>query len=101
MLEALNWMSISQKIRYNVLVLIFKMLNGLTPNYLNDNLIHTHTKYTIEIQDNKICLGHLITRLNSLEKIYFSQESIYITHYQMKLKVVRVSIYLKRNAQNL
>lgn len=39
MLDALKWMSISQRIKYNVLVMIYKMINGLLPKYLCDNII--------------------------------------------------------------
>lgn len=39
MLNALGWMSVSQRIKYNTLVMIFKMNHGLVPTYMNDNVI--------------------------------------------------------------
>lgn len=44
MLRALNWLSISQMIKFNVLIYIHKMLNGLLPKYLCDNLIRTRIR---------------------------------------------------------
>lgn len=38
MLEALNFMSIEQRIEYNVYIMIFKMINELSPKYLTDNI---------------------------------------------------------------
>lgn len=43
MLGALNWLSISQMIRFNVLICTYKMLKGLLPNNLSNNLILTNT----------------------------------------------------------
>jgi len=38
MLETLKFMSINQRIEYNVCLLIFKMINGPCPSYLRDKL---------------------------------------------------------------
>lgn len=49
MLNQLNWMSIAQKIKFNTLIMIFKIKNGLTTKYLNDFMIETieiHIKQT-------------------------------------------------------
>lgn len=43
MLKALNWLSISQMIKYNALIYIYKMLNDQLPKYLAKNLIRTNT----------------------------------------------------------
>lgn len=41
MLRSLNFLSISQLIKLNVMIYIYKMLNGLLPKYLINNLIFT------------------------------------------------------------
>lgn len=47
MLNELNWLSISQKIKYNTLIMVvFKMKNSLAPFYLNENI-----NYINEIHD--------------------------------------------------
>lgn len=48
MLNASDWMSVSQKMKYNTLLMISKMKNGMLPKYMNDNVIfvsqiHIHT----------------------------------------------------------
>lgn len=55
MLKALNWMSINQRIKYNVLVMIFKMIKGLLPKYLSDNLIFTNEIHNVRTrQENQL-----------------------------------------------
>lgn len=47
MLDALGWLSIDQRIKLNILIMIFKIRNGMMPNYLNDfvKLVHqTHNR---------------------------------------------------------
>jgi len=39
MLEALKFMSINERIEYNVCLLIFKMINGQCPSYLRDKVM--------------------------------------------------------------
>lgn len=46
MLKTLNWMSVSQRIKYNVLILVFKMKNNIVPNYLENKI-----RYTNEFHD--------------------------------------------------
>jgi hypothetical protein len=41
MLHSLNWLSVKQRVYFNTFVLIFKMKNGMLPDYLSDKL-HTH-----------------------------------------------------------
>jgi len=38
MLEALKFMSINERIEYNVCLLVFKMINGQCPSYLRDKI---------------------------------------------------------------
>jgi len=38
MLQALNFMSIKERIEFNVYLLIFKMINGQCPSYLRDRV---------------------------------------------------------------
>lgn len=42
MLKELNWLSISQKIIYNVILMIFQMKNNLLPKYLCNKLIYAN-----------------------------------------------------------
>ena len=41
-MKALNWLPISQRIEFKILLLTFKCINGLAPSYLMD-LIEVHT----------------------------------------------------------
>lgn len=52
MLEALNMMSIAQSIKLNVLIMIYKMIHGLTPNYLTSNLIFTRQIHAVNTRQN-------------------------------------------------
>lgn len=52
MLRALNLLSISQMIKFNALIYIYKMLNGLLPKYLCDNLIRTNTIHNRNTRQN-------------------------------------------------
>lgn len=59
MLKTLNWLSIDQMIKFNVLIYIYKMINGLLPKYLSDNLIFTrdaHTRNTRQRTNNELRL---------------------------------------------
>jgi len=38
MLEALKFMSINERIEYNICLLVFKMINGQCPSYLRDKV---------------------------------------------------------------
>lgn len=38
MLEALNFMSIKERIDFNVCILVYKIINGMCPNYLCNNI---------------------------------------------------------------
>lgn len=42
MLKELNWLSIKQKILYNVILMVFKMKNNLLPTYLSNKLIYAN-----------------------------------------------------------
>lgn len=52
MLTALGWMSVSQRIKYNVLVMIFKMTKKLLPSYLCDKLIYNRDVHTLNTRNN-------------------------------------------------
>lgn len=51
MLDALNWLSISQRIKFNVLVLIFKIKNGLVPQYLSDDVTFVHDVHNVNLRN--------------------------------------------------
>src|SRR3978361_249622 len=52
MLKMLNWLSISQMIKFNVLIYIYKMIHGLLPNYLCDKLIYTRDVHNRNTRQN-------------------------------------------------
>lgn len=45
MLDALDWLSITQRIKFNALVMVFKIKNGLAPKYLNDDITFVNDIY--------------------------------------------------------
>jgi len=53
LLEALKFMSTNERIKYNVCLLIFKMINGSCPSYLRDkvNLIQYEGALTARRED--------------------------------------------------
>lgn len=53
MLNELGWLSIMQRIRFNVLVMIFKIKNGLTPQYLSDDITFVHEVHDINLRSNE------------------------------------------------
>lgn len=53
MMEQLNWMSIAQKIKYNILIMIYKIRNGLAPEYLRDFIIETGQVHGRETRNNR------------------------------------------------
>lgn len=71
MLNALKWMSISQRIKYNAFVMIYKMMNGLLPKYLCDKLTFARQIHNIETRQR----NHLrTTRCNTK----FAERNIFI-----------------------
>lgn len=52
MLDALNMMSIAQRIKYNVLIFIFKIVRGMMPNYLKEKLIYTRNIHNVNTRQN-------------------------------------------------
>lgn len=52
MLQTVNIMSIMQNIKYNVMVIIYKMINGMLPLYLSSNLIHTRQIHSVNTRQN-------------------------------------------------
>lgn len=72
MIRALNWLSISQQIKFNVAIYVYKMLNGLLPSYLYENCIFTRD------------IHHRTTRLASTNalrmpnfRLEFSRKSLF------------------------
>lgn len=54
MLNELKWMSIAQKIKLNVIIMIFKIKNQKAPEYLNDFITetkHIHNRNTRNMND--------------------------------------------------
>jgi hypothetical protein len=49
MLETLKWQSVKQRIEFNTMILIYKIVNNLTPNTLSNNITYireTHQHHT-------------------------------------------------------
>ena len=53
MLDALNWLSVAQRIRFNALVMIFKIKHGLVPQYLNDDVKYVHNIHSINLRNSQ------------------------------------------------
>lgn len=51
MLDALGWLSIAQRIRYNALVMVFKIKNGLVPQYLNDDVTFINEAHSVNLRN--------------------------------------------------
>lgn len=54
MLEALCFLSIEQRIKYSVCILIYKMLSNLTPDYLSRTIEKFEHKYETRNKDNLV-----------------------------------------------
>lgn len=88
MLRALNWLSIIQMIKFNVLVFIYKMLNDMLPNYLCENLILTnaiHDRNTRQSNNNLIRLPDY--KLEFTRKNIFYQGSKLYNELPNEIKV--------------
>lgn len=73
MLKSLNWLSISQMIKFNALVYIHKMLKGLLPGYLSDKLILTntvHNRYTRQNNDFSLRLPNYTSTFTQKNLFY-------------------------------
>ena len=44
MLRSLHWLPIKQRVRFKMLILVFKAINGLSPNYIS-NLVLCPSKH--------------------------------------------------------
>lgn len=79
MLGALNWLSIAQMIRFSVVLYIHKILNGLLPNYLSENLIFSrniHSRNTRKNINNNLRLPNY--RLQTSRKsLYYNGILLY------------------------
>lgn len=51
MLDALGWLSIRQRIKMNVLMLIFKIKNGLAPEYLIDEVKYVGQENNLNVRN--------------------------------------------------
>ena len=74
MLKTLNWLSIDQMIKFNVLIYIYKMINGLLPKYLGDNLIFTrdaHTRNTRQRTNNELRLPNFKYETTKKNMFYY------------------------------
>lgn len=47
MLNTLGWLSISQKIKLNVLIMIYKMMNNMLPDYLSEKINYNRDAHNI------------------------------------------------------
>lgn len=74
MLKTLNWLSITQLIKYNVLVYIYKIIKGLLPNYLFESLIFTknvHDRITRQNNKNLLKLPQIKTEFARRNIFYY------------------------------
>lgn len=54
MLDALCFMSMEQRAKYNVCVTVYKMINKITPDYLNREIANSSHKYNTRNGDNLV-----------------------------------------------
>ena len=45
MLDTLCWLSVAQRLQFNTCCLFWKMVNGMTPDYLSDLICHTDSTH--------------------------------------------------------
>ena len=60
LLDTLKWMSVRQRIFYNQIVLMWRIVNDMAPDYLKENLVFaadTHNYNTTSVSDNNLFLG--------------------------------------------
>ena len=60
LLDTLKWMSVRQRILYNQMVLMWRIVNDMAPEYLHKNLVYaadTHNYNTSSASDNNLFLG--------------------------------------------
>lgn len=77
MLNDLRWLSIYQKLLFNVCIMIFKMKNGLVPKYLTDKLIYTRDVHEINTRNkNDLRLPRVKTEA-AKKSIYFEGVKIF------------------------
>lgn len=77
MLDSLNWLSINQQIKFNVLIMIFKIVNGLMPKYLSDKLVQVRDVHDRNVRSqNDLRLPNYRTE-NARNNIFYSGLKMY------------------------
>lgn len=51
MLEQLGWLSVSQRIIFNSIVMVFKLKNGLVPNYICDEVLYVNNVHSVNVRN--------------------------------------------------
>ena len=71
MLNALNLFNVNQTIMFRTLIFIFKIINGLAPNYLTKNIIYKHETTNRSLRNgNEICVTDAIKACSQNQLFY-------------------------------
>ena len=62
-MKELNWLPVSQRIIYNILLITYKALNSLAPSYIGDTLQPAQINNESTFIDEKFFLSHKVGEL--------------------------------------
>ena len=70
MFAELGWMNIYQRVNYSTVVLMFRILNGLTPKYLNkgiDSDVPEHTYHLRSTRETRLHVPHVHLEIGQVQ----------------------------------
>lgn len=77
MLNTLGWISVSQSIKLNCLIMVYKIINNLVPQYLKQNITYNRDIHNYNTRNiNNFRLPKIITE-NSKKNIYYAGLKLY------------------------
>lgn len=67
MLETLGWMSVWERVKYNTMIMVYKMVNNISPKYLQNKLTKSGDTHNYNTRNrSKLCIN--FTRTYTAEK---------------------------------
>lgn len=78
MLETLGWLRIKQRVIFNRCILIYKMINNLIPEYLNDYFVLRNSKHSYNTRGGNL-IDIKIPKLILLKRVLFMKDLNYVT----------------------
>lgn len=101
MLKALNWMSVTQRINYNVIVFVYKMINKLVPEYLYNKITYANEIHDRNTRNrNEVRLPNIRTE-NARKCILYNGFKLYNDIPHEIKNVPSLSIFKKRLAMHI